>query len=58
MKNKSPEFPELLESFFLEYMPYSAGLRKNTILSYKHAFRLLMEYLYSEKGIAARRHYI
>ncbi|MCL2816137.1 MAG: site-specific integrase [Oscillospiraceae bacterium] len=55
MKNRTPDFMELLETFFSEYMPYSAGLSKNTILSYKYAFRLLIEYLYSEKNIPADR---
>jgi site-specific recombinase XerD len=32
-------------------MPHSAGLSANTIKNYKYAFRLLMEYLYSEKNI-------
>jgi len=51
MKRKSQGFLDLLENFFTDYMPHSAGLSKNTIKSYKYAFRLLMEYLYSEKGI-------
>jgi len=55
VKNKVSDFMALLESFFMEYMPYSAGLSKNTILSYKNTFRLLMEYLYSEKGIEAHK---
>jgi len=51
MKNKTPGFLDLLENFFTDYMPYSAGLSANTIKSYKNAFRLLMEYLFSVKGI-------
>ena len=53
MKNKSPGFMGLLEKFFSEYMPHSAGLSENTLLSYKYAFRLLFDYLYREKIITA-----
>ena len=51
MKRKAPGFLDLLEIFFTDYMPYSAGLSANTIKNYKYAFRLLMEYLYNVKGI-------
>jgi hypothetical protein len=51
MKRKSPGFLDLLEVFFTEYMPNSAGLSANTIKSYKYAFRLLMEYLYANKSV-------
>jgi len=51
MKQKTPGFLDLLETFFTEYMPYSAGLSVNTIKNYKYSFRLLMEYLYSVKKI-------
>ena len=51
MKKKIPGFLDLLESFFTDYMPYSAGLTTNTIKNYKYAFRLLMEYFYDEKNI-------
>lgn len=51
MKRKTPEFLDLLETFFTDYMPHSAGLSANTIKSYKYAFRLLLEYLYDVKNI-------
>ena len=51
MKKKIPGFLDLLESFFTDYMPHSAGLSANTIKNYKYAFRLLMEYFYEEKNI-------
>jgi len=51
MKRKSPGFLDLLENFFTDYIPYSAGLSANTVKSYKYAFRLLMEYLFNEKQI-------
>ena len=53
MKHNTSDFMELLESFFSEYLPYSAGLSENTIKSYKYAFRLLFVFLYEEKKIPA-----
>lgn len=41
---------ELLEQFFTEYMPLSAGLSENTVRSYKYAFRLLFQYIYQVKN--------
>lgn len=49
-KNKLPDFMELLEQFFTEYMPLSAGLSENTTRSYKYAFRLLFQYIYQVKN--------
>jgi site-specific recombinase XerD len=51
MKRKSPGFLDLLETFFDDYMPNSAGLSANTHKSYKYAFRLLMEYIHAKKNI-------
>jgi len=51
MNKKTPGFLDLLDNFFTDYMPFSAGLSANTIKNYKYAFRLLMEYLYNEKKI-------
>ena len=53
MKRKSLGFLDLLEHFFADYMPNSAGLSANTVKSYKYAFRLLFEYLYAEKNIGS-----
>ncbi|MCL2670448.1 MAG: tyrosine-type recombinase/integrase [Clostridiales bacterium] len=53
MKSKALNFMELLEAFFTEYMPFSAGLSENTIRSYKYAFRLLIEFLFSKKNLSA-----
>jgi site-specific recombinase XerD len=47
------EFMGLLETFLSEYMPFSKGLSANTIRSYKFTFRLLLNYLYDEKGLGA-----
>ena len=46
MKIKEPTFLELLESFFTEHMPLTAGLSDNTVRLYKATFRLLMRFLY------------
>jgi site-specific recombinase XerD len=53
MRTNTPSFLGLLETFLSEYMPYSKGLSVNTIRSYKHSFRLLVEYIYTVKGISA-----
>ena len=50
---KPPEFMDLLETFLTEYMPFSKGLSKNTVKTYKFTFRLLLNYLYEMKGIDA-----
>jgi site-specific recombinase XerD len=51
--SKSPEFMELLEIFLTEYMPFSKGLSRNTIKTYKFTFRLLLNYMFETKSIAA-----
>lgn len=42
-----------MENYINQYLPVAVGASKNTIKSYKYAFRLLLEYLYSKKGIPA-----
>ena len=51
--NKPSKFLELLDSFITNYMPCSVGASPNTVTSYKYAFRLLLEFMYSKKGIPA-----
>lgn len=53
MKNEAVVFMDLLEAYFTEYMPYVLGLSDNTVRSYRDTFRLLFNYLYSEKNIQA-----
>jgi site-specific recombinase XerD len=53
MKHKASSFLALLNSFVTEYLPGAVGASPNTIKSYKAAFRLLLKYLYQEKGIPA-----
>lgn len=51
--NKPSKFLELLDRFITNYMPCSVGASPNTVTSYKYAFRLLLEFMYSKKGIPA-----
>ncbi|WP_366923905.1 tyrosine-type recombinase/integrase [Metallumcola ferriviriculae] len=51
--NKPSKFLELLNSYITNYMPRSVGASPNTVTSYKYAFRLLLEFMYSKKGISA-----
>lgn len=53
MKNRTSRFLELMENFISRYLPIAAGASPNTVKSYKYAFRLLLEYLYTQRGIAA-----
>lgn len=53
MRNKSESFLELLEYFFLVYLHTARGLSVSTIKSYKAVFRLLIDYLFTKKGIKA-----
>lgn len=46
-------FLEHLEYFINVYMPVTRGLSRNTIISYKTAFTLLITFMYTVKGIAA-----
>lgn len=41
----------LLADYLVDYLPKAKGLSPNTVRSYRHAFRLLFEFLYSVKGI-------
>ena len=52
-RKKASSFLILLESYFSTYLPTAKGLSSATIKSYKTAFRVLLEFMYSEKGISA-----
>jgi len=47
------KFLELLDGYITSYMPCSVGASPNTVISYKYAFRLLIEFMYSKKDIQA-----
>lgn len=51
--NKTSRFLELLDAYINNYLPNSVGASPNTIKSYKYAFRLMIEFVYSKRGIAA-----
>ena len=53
MSYKKESFIDILEHYFNYYLPTARGLSPSTIASYKSTFRLLMEYLYEEKNLAA-----
>lgn len=53
MGRKKNSFLDLLESYFDTYLPVAKGLSEATILSYKAAFRVLMEFMYTVKAIPA-----
>jgi len=51
--SKPSIFLKLLDGFITSYLPCSVGASPNTVTSYKYAFRLLIEFMYSVKGIPA-----
>ncbi len=53
MRHKNVSFLDHLENYFSTYLPTAKGLSQATIDSYKATFRLLMEFLFREKGISS-----
>lgn len=53
MAHRKESFIDMLEDYFENYLPKVKGLSKATALSYKTSFRLLMEYMYSCRGISS-----
>lgn len=53
MRKNTSSFLLLLESYFDSYLPTAKGLSTATIKSYKTAFRVLLEFMYTKKGINA-----
>lgn len=53
MKHKKDSFLDLLECYFDTYLPVAKGLSVATITSYKAAFRILMEFMYTVKATPA-----
>lgn len=52
-KQAGSHFLSLLEHYVNVYMPQSKGLSGNTVASYKACFRLLLNFMKTEKGIDA-----
>lgn len=55
MKHKKNSFLDLLEAYFNTYLPVAKGLSTATVTSYKATFRILMEFMYTVKGISAEK---
>lgn len=55
MKRKKNSFLNHLEYYFDTYLPVAKGLSESTITSYKATFRILMEFMYTVKGVPADR---
>ena len=51
--NEPSIFLKLLDIFVTSYLPCPVGVSSNTVTSYKYAYRLLIEFIYSVKGIPA-----
>ena len=51
--NKDSVFLSLSEDFIGTFLPVGKGASPNTVKSYKYAFRLLIEYMFSQKNITA-----
>ncbi|MEQ6390593.1 site-specific integrase [Bacillaceae bacterium S4-13-58] len=51
MRKQRNEFLSVLSDYFTEYLPVIKGLSSNSIRSYQYAFRLMFEFLESEKQI-------
>ena len=57
MKHKKNSFLDLLEAYFNTYLPVAKGLSTATVTSYKATFRILIEFIYTVKGISAEKIY-
>ena len=53
MMRKKETFLDLLEYYFETYLPTAKGLAELTIVSYKATFRILMEFMHTEKGVSS-----
>lgn len=51
MAHKKETFLDLLEHYFGTYLPTVRGLSESTVVSYKATFRILFEFLYTQKSI-------
>lgn len=45
----------VLSKFFTTYLPKTKGLSANTMRSYKQVFRLLLEYIHAQQGLAPEK---
>ena len=55
MKKNSTDFARLLSSFLTDYLPLQRNYSKNTVLSYRDTFKILLKYIQDIKGIKLLR---
>ena len=55
MRKSENLFPKLLGNYLSAYLPTQRNYSKNTISSYCDSFRLLLQYLQTERGLQANR---
>lgn len=55
MRASSINFQDLLTKFLIDYLPLQRGCSKNTILSYRDTFKLLLNYIVIQKGIKLKK---
>ena len=55
MRASSTDFQDLLTKFLTDYLPLQRGYSKNTILSYRDTFKLLLNYIVIQKGIKLKK---
>lgn len=53
MKRKKDSFLDIMEYYFNTHLPIAKGLSPATIKSYKSTFRILMEFMYTVKGVTS-----
>lgn len=51
MKTNSTDFAKLISRFLTDYLPLQRNYSKNTILSYRDTFKLLLRFIQEVKGI-------
>ena len=54
MSATSPDFPRLLQDFFLRWLVAQRGASRHTIASYRDSFELLLRFLALLQGESAR----
>ena len=58
MKKNSTDFARLLSSFLTDYLPLQRNYSKNTVLSYRDTFKILLKYIQDIKGIKLSSFYL
>ena len=58
MKKNSTDFARLLSSFLTDYLPLQRNYSKNTVLSYRDTFKILLKYIQDIKEIKLSSFYL